>query len=158
MEKFLRLKEYFDLMGMGYEKPLARPFLTSNQPQKWDTMKKLKDLKVKNYLFQSIDQAILETIFQNKTSKNIWDSMKKKYKGSTRVKRAQVQAIRRDFEVLQMQKGRDSYRLHRQGNETCKQIRIQGDKMDGVVMVEKILRSLTPKYDYIVCQLKSPTI
>lgn len=81
MEKFLRLKEYFDLMGMGYEKPLARPFLTSNQPQKWDTMKKLKDLKVKNYLFQSIDQAILETIFQNKTSKNIWDSMKKKYKG-----------------------------------------------------------------------------
>ena len=58
---------------------------------------KLKDLKAKNYLFQAIDRSILETI--------LWDSMKKKYQGSSRVKRAQLQALRRDFEVLQMKKG-----------------------------------------------------
>ncbi|GMP46857.1 hypothetical protein CsSME_00014857 [Camellia sinensis var. sinensis] len=39
---------------------------------------RLKDLKTKNYLFQVIDRAILETILQKDTSKQIWDSLKKK--------------------------------------------------------------------------------
>jgi hypothetical protein len=52
---------------------------------------KLKDLKVKNYLFQAIDQNILETILFKDTTKQIWDSMKLKHQGSTRVKRAQLQ-------------------------------------------------------------------
>ncbi|RVW68896.1 Retrovirus-related Pol polyprotein from transposon TNT 1-94 [Vitis vinifera] len=63
---------------------------------------KLKDLKVKNYLFQAIDKTILETILQKNTSKQIWDSMKKKYEGNARVKRSILQALRRDFETLEM--------------------------------------------------------
>jgi hypothetical protein len=51
---------------------------------------KLKDLKAKNYLFQAIDRSILETILSKDTSKQIWDSMKKKYQGSSTVKRSQL--------------------------------------------------------------------
>ncbi|MCI51522.1 retrovirus-related Pol polyprotein from transposon TNT 1-94, partial [Trifolium medium] len=35
---------------------------------------KLRDLKVKNYLFQSIDRSILKTILVCDTAKNIWDA------------------------------------------------------------------------------------
>jgi len=42
-------------------------------------------------------------MLKKKTSKEIGDSMRRKYQGSTRVKRAQLQAVRRDFEILQMQ-------------------------------------------------------
>jgi len=49
---------------------------------------KLKDLKTKNFLFQSIDREILETILDKSTSKAIWESVKQKYQGSTKVKRA----------------------------------------------------------------------
>lgn len=49
---------------------------------------KLKDLKLKNYLFQALDRSILETILNKDTAKGIWDSMKQKYQGTTRVKRA----------------------------------------------------------------------
>jgi phosphoenolpyruvate synthase/pyruvate phosphate dikinase len=49
---------------------------------------KLKDLKAKTYLFQAIDRSILETILSKDTSKQIWDSMKKKYQGSSTVKRS----------------------------------------------------------------------
>ena len=59
--------------------------MTEAQQKKLDEMK-LKDLKVKNYLFQAIDRTILETILQKNTSKQIWDSMKKKYEGNERVK------------------------------------------------------------------------
>ena len=66
---------------------------------------KLKDLKVKNYLFQAFDRTIMETILNRDTAKHIWDSMKQKYQGSTRVKRAQLQALRKEFEVLQVKEG-----------------------------------------------------
>ena len=51
---------------------------------------KLKDLKVKNFMFQAIDREILETILDKGKSKAIWDSMKQKYQGSRKVKRAQL--------------------------------------------------------------------
>nr|KYP38155.1 Retrovirus-related Pol polyprotein from transposon TNT 1-94 [Cajanus cajan] len=66
---------------------------------------KLKDLKVKNFLFHAIDRQILETIFDIGTSKAIWVLMQQKYQGSTKVKRAQLQALRREFELLAMKEG-----------------------------------------------------
>lgn len=51
---------------------------------------KLKDLKAKNYLFQAIDRMILKTTINRDTIKNTWDSMRRKYQGSMKVKRAQL--------------------------------------------------------------------
>ena len=44
---------------------------------------KLKNLKAKNYLFQAIDRSVLQTILNKDTTKNIWDSLKQKYQGTT---------------------------------------------------------------------------
>ncbi|MCI54157.1 retrovirus-related Pol polyprotein from transposon TNT 1-94, partial [Trifolium medium] len=44
----------------------------------------------------------METILVKDTAKDIWDSMRTKYQGSTKVKRAQLQALRREFEILAM--------------------------------------------------------
>ncbi|ESR54828.1 hypothetical protein CICLE_v10024469mg [Citrus x clementina] len=62
---------------------------------------RLKDSKAKNYILQAIDRSILDTILCKDTSKMIWDSMKKKYQGSIRLKRQQLQALRTEFELLQ---------------------------------------------------------
>lgn len=53
-------------METGYVKPESEAVLTEAQQKKFDEMK-LKDLKVKNYLFQAIDRTILETILQKNT-------------------------------------------------------------------------------------------
>lgn len=66
---------------------------------------KLKDLKVKNYLFQAIDRTIMEMILNRDTAKHIWDPMKQKYQGSTRVKKAQLQALWKELKFLQMKEG-----------------------------------------------------
>ncbi|RDY11963.1 hypothetical protein CR513_03301, partial [Mucuna pruriens] len=63
---------------------------------------KLKDIKAKRYLFQEIDRNPLDTILQNDTLKQIWNCIKKKYHGSTRVKKKQLQAIHKEFEILHM--------------------------------------------------------
>ncbi|KAE8650591.1 hypothetical protein Csa_011412 [Cucumis sativus] len=66
---------------------------------------KLKDLKVKIYLFQAIDRTILKTILKKNTAKEIWDAMKKKYEGNARVRRSYLQALCREFEILEMKSG-----------------------------------------------------
>lgn len=60
----------------------------------------------KNYLFQAIDSSILEKIFCKDTSKHIWDSMKKKYQGSMRAKRQQLQVLCLKFETLRIKLGK----------------------------------------------------
>jgi len=50
MENFLRSKEYWELVEPGYVEPASESLKTNAQRKKNDEMK-LKDLKVKIYLF-----------------------------------------------------------------------------------------------------------
>lgn len=86
MENFLSSKEYWSLVETSYVKPTEGATLTEAQQKRLEELK-LKNLKVKNYQFQSIDRTILETILKD-TSKQIWDSMKKKDEDNARVKRS----------------------------------------------------------------------
>lgn len=153
MENFLRSKEYWPIVEAGIEEPAVTVVLTETQKTELEG-RRLKDLKAKNYLFQAIDRPILETILSKETSKDIWDSMKLKYQGSTRVKRAQLQALRRDFETLQMQIGEPVTNYCARTMEICNKMRFHGEKMDDNVIVEKILRSLSPKFDYVACSIE----
>ncbi|KAH1253449.1 hypothetical protein GmHk_04G010107 [Glycine max] len=107
MENFLQSKEYWHIFESGVETSNADVALTETQQKELEGLK-LKDLKVKNYLFQVIDRSILETILCKETSKDIWDSIKKKYEGSNRIKRAQLQALRKEFEMLHMKNDESS--------------------------------------------------
>lgn len=104
MENLLRSKEWWHLIETGYTESGRGEVLTGAQRATLADLK-LKDLKVKNYLFASIEKSILKTILQKDTSKELWDSMKRKYQGNERVQRAQLQRLRRDFEVLKMKNG-----------------------------------------------------
>ncbi|MCI39398.1 retrovirus-related Pol polyprotein from transposon TNT 1-94, partial [Trifolium medium] len=89
MDNLLRSKEYWPLIETGVT--VAPPNATADQLRVANESK-LQHLKVKNYLFQSIDRTILEMILIHETTKDIWDALKRKYQGSTKVKRAQLQA------------------------------------------------------------------
>ncbi|KAH7546889.1 hypothetical protein FEM48_Zijuj01G0248700 [Ziziphus jujuba var. spinosa] len=78
MENFLRSKEYWQVVSEGIAELVAGIVWTNAQKAELEAQK-LKDLKEKNYLFQAIDRSILETILNKDTSKQIWDSKKKKY-------------------------------------------------------------------------------
>ncbi|KAF1868200.1 hypothetical protein Lal_00018719 [Lupinus albus] len=74
MENLLRSKEYWSLVEQGYEEPETLEPLTG---AKYRTFEKqnLKDLRAKDYLFQSIDKNILKTITNKAPSKALWDSI-----------------------------------------------------------------------------------
>nr|KYP40696.1 hypothetical protein KK1_037948 [Cajanus cajan] len=123
MENFLRSKEYWQVVSDGI--PESEVGSTMSEARKTEIEGlHLKDLKAKNYLFQAIDHSILETILNKDTSKDIWDSMKKKYQGSARAKRQQLQTLHSKFKTLRMKS------------------------------VEKILRSMTPKFNFVVFSIE----
>ncbi|CAL5371264.1 unnamed protein product [Camellia sinensis] len=141
MENFLRSKEYWGLVETGYVEPESGVAQTEAQRKGLDELK-LKDLKVKNYLFQVIDRTILETILVKDTSKQIWESMKKKFEGSARVKRSHLQALCREFETLEMKAGEGVSEYFSRVLSVANKMRTHGEQMQDVTMVEKILRSL----------------
>ncbi|CAL8992700.1 unnamed protein product, partial [Prunus brigantina] len=111
----------------------------------------LKDLKAKNFLFQAIDRVTLETILKKDTTKDIWDSLKQKYQATTRVERAQLQALHREFEILTMKEGES---ITNYFETIANKMRINGEQMEDVIIVEKILRSMTSKFAYVVCSIE----
>ncbi|TXG51086.1 hypothetical protein EZV62_023610 [Acer yangbiense] len=153
MENFLRSREYWSLVETGYVEPEDGASLTDAQQKKLEE-EKLKDLKVKNYLFQAIDRTILETILQKDTSKQIWDSMKRKYEGNERVKRSILQALRKEFETLEMKSGEGVSDYFSRVMSVANKMRVHGEQMRDVTIVEKILRSLSDKFNYIVCSIE----
>jgi len=44
----------------------------------------------------------METILVRDSAKDIWDAIHRKYEGSTKVKRAQLQALHKEFQILAM--------------------------------------------------------
>lgn len=104
MENFLSSKEFWTIVKDGIPKHGEGVTLTDAQTKSIEDLK-LKNLKAKNYLFQAINRSILVAILQKDMTKEIWDSMKKKYHGTTRVKLAQLQALRKEFEVSNMKAG-----------------------------------------------------
>lgn len=155
MENFLRSKEYWDLIENGISGVVTQGVEDQAEAQHQVIEgQKLKDLKAKNYLFQAIDRNILETILDKDTSKGIWDSMKQKYQGSTKVKRAQLQALRRDFEILHMKDGETVNNFFARTLTIANKMKAHGETMSQTIINEKVLRSMTSKFDYVVCSIE----
>ncbi|XP_022893715.1 uncharacterized protein LOC111408146 [Olea europaea var. sylvestris] len=151
MENFLRSKEYWDLIE---NEILVAAEVAIEAQCKTITDLKLKDLKVKNYLFQAIDKTIIETILNKETAKAIWDSMRLKYQYSTKVKRAQLQALRREFEILSMREGEKVDEYFARTLTLANKMKTHGENMKQSVIIEKILTSMTLKFNYVVCSIE----
>ncbi|CAL1369375.1 unnamed protein product [Linum trigynum] len=153
MENLLRSKEYWDVICDGFKEPPVGVELTTAQAKALENLQ-LKDLKAKNYLFCSIDKSILKTITRKSTSKELWDSMKMRYHGNERVKRARLQTLRRDFEILEMETGESINEYFGRVMVVVNIMRNYGEQMNEVKIIEKILRTLTEKFNYVVCSIE----
>lgn len=153
-ENFLGSKEVWTLVDEGIPTAAVGTAPASKTQRKVVEDAKLKDLKVKNYLFQAIDWEIFETILDKETSKIIWDSMKQKFQGSTKVRRAQLQALRREFELLTMKEGEKVDSFLGRTLSVVNKMKTNGESMEQSTVIGKILRSLTNKFNYVVCSIE----
>nr|KYP40819.1 Retrovirus-related Pol polyprotein from transposon TNT 1-94 [Cajanus cajan] len=151
MENLLRSKNYWDVVENGI--PALASTATQEQKKIYDETK-IRDLKAKNYLFQAIERSIIETILCVDTSKDIWDSLKQKYQGSTKVKRAQLQSLRGEFEAIKMKTEENVNEYFARILSIVNKMKFHGEKVTQTTVVEKIMRSMSTKFNYVICSIE----
>ncbi|GAU49517.1 hypothetical protein TSUD_300440 [Trifolium subterraneum] len=151
MENLLRSKDYWSLIETSI---IVAPENPTPEQTQAAAESRLKDLKVKNYLFQFIDRSILETILERGTSRQIWESMRQKFQGSNQVKRAQLQSLRREFEVLWMKEDESVNDFFSRTLVIANKMTAHGESLGQSQIVEKILRSMTAMFEYVVCSIE----
>ena len=153
MENFFRSKGLWNTIEIGFEESSSSTALTAEQTQQLEEAKK-NDHKVKHYLYQSIDRVTFEQILDRRKSKIIWGSMKRKFGGSDRVKKSLLQKLRRDFEVLEMRESETVKEYFTRVLAVTNQMRSNGEIMNDSKVVEKILRTLSEKFMYVVVSIE----
>ncbi|XP_024924134.3 uncharacterized protein LOC112489589 [Ziziphus jujuba] len=78
-------------------------------------------------------------------------SKKKKFEEKAKVKRSHLQVLCREFETLKMRSGEGVTEYFSRVMIMANKMRIYGEDMQDVKVVEKILRSLTERFNYVVC-------
>uniref|UniRef100_A0A0D2ZYW2 Retrovirus-related Pol polyprotein from transposon TNT 1-94 n=1 Tax=Brassica oleracea var. oleracea TaxID=109376 RepID=A0A0D2ZYW2_BRAOL len=114
----------------------------------------MNDHKVKHYLYQAIDRVTFEQILNRSTSKIIWESMKGKFGGNARVKKSLLQKLRRDFELLEMKDDEKVEEYFTRVLAVTNQMRSNGEVLEDTKVVEKILRTLSERFMYVVVSIE----
>ncbi len=70
------------------------------------------------------------------------------------VKCAQLQALQWDFETLHMKEGESVDGYFARTLTIANKMRAHGEKMSQTTITKKILRSMTSKFNYVVCSIE----
>ncbi|XP_012084119.1 uncharacterized protein LOC105643278 [Jatropha curcas] len=80
--------------------------------------------------------------------------MKQKFGGNQKVKKSLLNALRREFEVLEMRKDETTTEYFARVMLVANKMRSNGEEMPDKKIVEKILRTLTEKFTYVVVSIE----
>ncbi|KAL4334611.1 hypothetical protein GQ457_07G011520 [Hibiscus cannabinus] len=116
---------------------------------------KKKDAKALFFIQQAVDDAIFSSRISAATkAKEAWDALKNGYQGTTRVLTVKLQTLRRQFESFRMKEGESIHDCSNNLMLIVNQMRTYGEQITDQKVVEKLLRSLTRKYESTVSAIE----
>jgi hypothetical protein len=133
--------EVWGIVEGGYKFPSATP----TDPAE----KKQYELNAKavTVLLSSLTQSEFMKIMHFKSAKEIWDKIVTSYEGDDQVKRAKLQTLRIRYETLKMHNNESVANYFLRMDEIVNCMRDLGEEFEEIVLVEKVLRSLSAKFD-----------
>ena len=96
----------------------------------------------------------LVKVMHCKSTKEIWDKLKGIYEGDVKVKDAKLQIYRTQFESLKMDENETIAAYFLRVDEVVNTMRGLGEKIENLVVVRKVLRSLPMKFNAKVSVLE----
>ncbi|XP_029123320.1 uncharacterized protein [Elaeis guineensis] len=149
MKALLGSQDIWDIVERGYEEAGEADTLTVQQREILRDKRK-KDKKALYFIYQVVDESAFEKIAAATTSKEAWEILQNAYKGIEKVKKICLQTLRGEFEALQMKESESISNFFTRVLTIVNQLRRNGETLDDNQVVEKILRSLDHKFNYIV--------
>ncbi|KAL0427606.1 UNVERIFIED_CONTAM: hypothetical protein Slati_2935400 [Sesamum latifolium] len=134
--------------------------IESGYSEEGATADALKDLKKKDakalfFIQQAIDDAVFSSRISAATkAKEAWDALRNGYQGTTKVLTVKLQTLRRQFESFRMKEGESVHDCSNNLMVIVNQMRKYGEKITDQTVIEKLLRSLTRKYESTVAAIE----
>ncbi|KAI9156917.1 hypothetical protein LWI28_014078 [Acer negundo] len=156
MRALLGSQDVMDIVEDGYTEPAFKEAEGTMTEAQTTTLRadRKKDCKAKSIIYQGLDEPTFELIASSKSSKEVWDTLHKTYKGADKVKRIGLQTLRGEFESLRMKSNESIAEFYTRVMVVANQLRRNGENLEDMRISEKILRSLDPKFDFIVVALE----
>ena len=105
-------------------------------------------------LFRAVDELGFEKIVRTTTSKEVWDTLEKVFKGTDRVKQVLLQTLRGELKSMKMKESENGSNYIMLVQTVVNQLNQNGEMLLETQVVEKIFRSLTNNFQNIVCAIE----
>ncbi|XP_052198348.1 uncharacterized protein LOC127805637 [Diospyros lotus] len=148
-------QELWEVVSNGYVEPSseAEALYTADQKNSLRDQRK-KDKKALFLLYQGLEDDTFEKISEATNSKEVWDNLSTIYKGVERVKKVRLQTLRSEFEAVHMTEGELVSDYYSRLIAIVNQMKRNGEKLEDVRVMEKILRSLTHNFEHVVTAIE----
>ena len=155
MKALFGSQELWELVTNGYVEPTSEQEATYNAEQK-NLLKdqRKKDKKALFLLYQGVDESSFEKISKAKSSKEVWEILGIFFKGVDLVKKFCLQTLYAKFEVAHMKDGETISDYFPWLLVIVNHLKRNGESIEDVHVVEKILRSLANKFEHVVVAIE----
>ncbi|XP_070056693.1 uncharacterized protein [Nicotiana tomentosiformis] len=141
------------IVDRGYAKPDNEETLPQNKKDDFAKTKK-KDQQALTLIHQYLDDVMFEKVTDATTSKEAWRILQISIQGVDKVRKVKLQTLRADFEVIKMKESECNSDYCSKVKAVVNQLRRYMEEIEDVCMVEKILRILIPKFNFVVCAIE----
>lgn len=97
---------------------------------------------------------MFQKIMITSSAKEAWDTLATSYQGMAKVNIVKLQNTRRDFEIPQMKEIEDIDSFMNRVMSIVNQLKIYGEDIKYRTVIEKVLRSLSTKFDVVVVAIE----
>ena len=153
MKALYGFQDLWEIVESGFEELADQATLTPQQLTIEKESRK-KDKKTLYFIYQSVDEAIFERISSAGTSKEAWDILHQAYKGEDKVKMVRLQALRGEFDFLKMKETENVEEYFNRVVSIVNQLKVNGEQLSDQRIIEKILQSMTQKYEHVVVAIE----
>ena len=153
MKALLGAHDVWEVVEKGYSEPENEASLTTTQKENLKDSRK-KDKKAIFLIYQALDEDGFEKISSATSAKEAWDKLQISCKGAEQVKKIRLQTLRGELETLHMKASETIFEYFTRVLTITNQLKRNGEKQDDVKIMEKILRSLDQKFEYIVTTIE----
>ncbi|XP_042041040.1 uncharacterized protein LOC121786439 [Salvia splendens] len=153
MKALLGAHDVWEIVESGYEEPQDETDLSQQQRDRLRDARK-KDKKALYLIYQALGDDDFEKITSASTAKEAWKKLQISCIGAERVKKVRLQTLRGEFESLHMKESESISDYFSRVLAVSNQMKRNGEKLEDVRIMEKILRSLTPNFEHIVVTIE----
>jgi len=151
MDVILGFQEIDEVVKVGFKEP---PKNADEEVKKtYKGMKKL-DCKARVLLHQCVAAPIFQKISKALTAKEVWEILQNGYGNFGKMKKVKLQSLRRQYELLSMTEKENVAEYFDRLQVITNAMRACDENIEDNIIVEKVLRTLTPRFDHVVVAIE----